>query len=100
MAFNQCKNCGIGNATNFGGDKYFIVSREKIISTLHKSAQEELLSHWQSIVFPTHADFIAFITTALRILHHRPHWFPINLPSLTWDLYDDDDTVSFGGTKL
>jgi hypothetical protein len=72
MAFDQCKNCSIGNVMMFGGDKYYIISREKIVPILHKSVQEELLSHWQSIIFPTHVDFIAFITTALRILHHRP----------------------------
>jgi hypothetical protein len=99
MAFDQCKNCGIGNTTNFGGDKYFIVSREKITPTLHKSVKEELLSHWQSIIFPTHVDFIAFVTTALRILWHRPQWFPLDLPSPTWEFSDNDNNGSFGGTK-
>jgi hypothetical protein len=99
MAFDQCKNCGIRNVTRFGGEKYFIIHREKIIPTLHKSTQEELLNHWQSIVFPMHTDFITSITTTLRILCHRPHWFPLDLSPPTWNLSKNDDIVSFGCTK-
>jgi hypothetical protein len=89
MAFDRCRRCTIGDTTRFRGENYFIICHEKIIPTLHRDAQEELYNDWQSIIFPTHGDFITFITTALRVLHHRPLPFFIDLPPPTWDLPKD-----------
>jgi hypothetical protein len=89
MAFDRCRRCTIGDTTRFGGEKYFIICCEKIVPTLHRDAQEELNNHWQSIIFPTHGDFIAFTTTALKILHHRSLPFFLDLPPPTWDLPGD-----------
>jgi hypothetical protein len=89
MAFDRYRRCAIGDTTRFGGEKYFIIHRKKTVPTLHRDAQEELIKHWQSIIFPMHGDFIAFVTTALRVLHHRPLLFFLNLPPPTWDLPED-----------
>jgi hypothetical protein len=89
MAFDRCRRCTIGDTTRFGGEKYFIIHHKKIIPTLHRDMQEELIRHWQSIVFPTHGDFITFITTALRVLYCRPLPFFLDFPPPTWDLPED-----------
>ena len=72
-----------------GEEKYFIVKREKITPVLHQEAQQEQDDHWRSLVFPSHGDTVAFVTTALHLLRYSK--LPIfHLPPLTWNLDDEE----------
>jgi hypothetical protein len=96
-SFERCDRCKIGRTVWCGGDKYFIVKKEKITPTLHWEAKQELDDAWWAIMFPDHAAFIAFTSTALRILH-RHNWaphaaFPI-LPPPTWNLPREEGSIA------